>query len=1573
VSDDQLIWAPSPAYHLVPTSFEAGLTERPLFDADGEVAVHVPEEVLFDLGAVGWIDVGALVQFVLIVDAVHRSGRSVSVALPYEADLRHPTPDLEPARSGSKGPRRKREDAASFLGAARFRQALVTGPFAGRSRSVLVVAGRDPSAPGATPGRALGPPALDGEDVYYQNLLPLTWAGDPQSGELADFASFSAGLITQEATSATPRGQLSTIEARDLSNVVIFEFVQNVLEHAGLGAALVMVWPRSIITPVIRAEVLVPERRFLTWLNGARLPTAEVVVGDNGAGLVRTLRESYVDARDDHGGEIVDDLVALWAFDRWSTSAERDPTRGTRGLYRVDRVAAKHAGLVSVRTGRSFVGKRHDRREDDTSFRHSEGLPDVPGTVVRLRLPPFHESDTRPAAPAAADFELPFVSVKLDPLGPYGLSEAAANRYFEVVRAHENRHVCLLVEISGGDGSRSAIKYAIRTLARLRHPTSVVVTGFNAPWTQVKEICDEISATVTRERQDAESKSRDFYGVMDPVLVLGPRISDWRWTGTSEAASAMLNELGRTEHGILSHARIQELVPDQDERRRALQALEVEKVAQVAPDGVRLALSVGRVVSGVMGLIQRAADAELSRRTQPGRVYLTPSLRYVRHWFDPQESVSTWCPPRFLALALASLISVPAGGDTIVVADGNANEVAGHLRTALGGSRVDLLPSEVSSEEPEGLHRYEAGASVVVLFDILASGQSARRAIGQARRDGAFPIALLTVLDARERDTSRPRSFGVDEYCLASIDIDADPVPDPRPIDPFTRPAPVPSEREFRYALSEGELDALVRESGALQLGHWGSAGGRHFTFYLDATALLRQPSLLRGVVELVEGWSQPERMPTLELWHPEPEQRLAAPGRTLAEHLRTVRPDASVRPVHRRGSRAVRPANGASGGSDRPDEVVILDWGAITGSTVFSMLREAVDAGAKRVLVCLLLNQLPAANAALLARLRTLEAPFDDAEDGPATDVQVSFLAPFPVVGYESNCPVCQRLARLPADTSRLPDLIHHEQQEVKQLLALRPREDVASVDDVLRTADHQDRLLDSLRLRSTLQATLQSTVDRRDFVDRLKRLVADVGATDQSRASESLSDALTLVQFLSAEPQWITKPPLVFDEAAEHLAELARLVAIHGLPQARERADAIVVLRMASQEAFVAALASIFEASGHDEVMLGALFHGAYSLVGRDYIDRDSIGPLADAMETIKRKMDANPKGALHDVRLAADRINGMARMQAQRAEVVDLTRPEAWQRLVGVLVGVPPHRTEALEWMSPSMRSYEVSLVQSGLVHDPGLVYSWSDNLLKHWSQGSWEFMNVARPLLSLLAQEMAGRDAEWALSETSQYNLLDLIGSTDAEHSRFGEFVAEIARRRADILQPATWNRYVSRYRDVVKELMIPQLEGTDPETDEDVSSLVRFLRSVPANISVEVAEAIGEYEAFMDFQLVDIPDTPVWAFAPVPLVREVVRTFFDNIRIRTDPTGERAVVHVQIRRIGDHVELRVGNTATNREDSRRRRAIRALKDRAHAFGGAIEDELQVMPPFTFAVAARFLIMPNHPPEEPKERQ
>ena len=83
----------------------------------------------------------------------------------------------------------------------------------------------------------------------------------------------------------------------------------------------------------------------------------EIYFGDSGKGLINTLKEEYEKQKDirilSKSGYL---NILKWSFNKWSTSKGNEEIRGTKGLYRINRIVNKYNGLVLIRNNDVYGG-----------------------------------------------------------------------------------------------------------------------------------------------------------------------------------------------------------------------------------------------------------------------------------------------------------------------------------------------------------------------------------------------------------------------------------------------------------------------------------------------------------------------------------------------------------------------------------------------------------------------------------------------------------------------------------------------------------------------------------------------------------------------------------------------------------------------------------------------------------------------------------------------------------------------------------------------------------------------------------------------------------------------------------------------------------------------------------------------------------------------------------------------------------------------------------------------------------------------------------------------------------------
>ena len=334
--------------------------------------------LFFDLSRVEWVDIGAAVQLVTLIEAGLRDRLNITVALPLPRARQSEDAWMaaNPGAAHSTLQRiARRVNALGFLRYLRFDEVLSAEHLIALPGRLTILREYDSSEVSSILETDLDEDPSEEDQEYdpetsplYRFFFPLTWLSTTAPDQLGSISAFLASVI-----GARDRG-IEPLDADSIKNVILYELVQNVVEHAqGTEWALVAAWARPQDRPPLAWQYFPNERPYLNWFKEKNSPLVEIVVGDSGVGIPHNLGKSYRTASSQNGplesqapSESAE--ILLWAFDRWSTSKDSEGDRGTRGLYRLDRVVKKYQGLITVRSEDQIVGLDHGGPSFDLTF-----------------------------------------------------------------------------------------------------------------------------------------------------------------------------------------------------------------------------------------------------------------------------------------------------------------------------------------------------------------------------------------------------------------------------------------------------------------------------------------------------------------------------------------------------------------------------------------------------------------------------------------------------------------------------------------------------------------------------------------------------------------------------------------------------------------------------------------------------------------------------------------------------------------------------------------------------------------------------------------------------------------------------------------------------------------------------------------------------------------------------------------------------------------------------------------------------------------------------------------------------
>ena len=1580
---------------LVPATLESALLGggRPFLKTGWSAAAR--ERGLFlDLSRVEWVELSAVVRAALLVDAALRAGIHVQVAMPL------PRPRLSEelwaseqsglpaaARRGIEARVRRRPEARRFLEYLGFEQAL-TDCHLGEARARLRVL-HDYDSSGSRSAEEWqqdadrlgesGNENVPGLDERRRYAVPLTWltAGDPQ--HTAAVMEQLSGVLSVE-----KRG-IERIEGSAMSHVLLYELVENAIRHSGTSQALVAAFAHGAEAGPRPADYREAEAGYMQWLAGAQRPGVDLVIGDPGIGLVGALGVTYDNAR--RAGEAVPELsrgrnasVLEWAFDRRSTTLERN-RRGTRGLYRVDRVVKRHAGLITIRAANMLVGQDHGGPAYDRLVVDDGDLAYVPGTVLRAHIGPV-ASDYRARGETDVKSDLAF---SVSRLGRGAGALTADGEPLEIVLARGGPNACHILVPEIALDEPKAIDQLLGELAEARDPGAIALIGVH-DWDTVLGACELLNNDIADRRSHLEETSYDHFEVQDPVLVVG-ETGESAWAGALPAVSRALDALTEEPDGSMRLSDLEDLLGSNWAQVRQAFRRDTTLIARHG-EQVSLRLHPSAVLEAFAQSVARRVSDGIAH--DDGRVRMTASLTPLRAWVSADTVLDGPSANTAAMVALARRIRgrVPrlALHGCVLTADATASrERLGRLQTVVGAARVETAPSELGADATHYVSLAEPGEKVVIYGEVVASGESIRRALAQLMRDDAWPLVVACLADVRENAGESFTVWGlevpvvslVEERTVVTIEPGTPVVYVNASGQEERSPTPVP-----RYEIAPDDMMDLVAKREALHFGHIGGSSGRHFTFYVDAAKLLRGAELRDALTRSVAGWlaSDPEPDETrLQVWFPTPEPKVPRPAETLARHVHSRFERAALHPINREQ---------VQGGWRFPSvvdfvvadaSVVIVDWGALEGTTVTELIRLAAEAGAKRVLACLCLSQLRREAEWHLRSTRTLEAtlweppsvlfPDSGADEHPReperveVEVDVRFLSALPVPAFSlGDCPVCSQRATLADQRAATPAIRELIQWQRTHRLHLVAREDAVNrpVTDLDGNILPGSTTVRMLRLRRALEAALRSTRERENVVGRLRSL--------SPRTDEAPSDELLdLLRLLAVETPWMRRPPLVFEKVRHLLAEAAVAVALADDVGSGDRVNAIVVLRTCSKALFAARAEEIFVCNHADRAVTRQLLYGIYTYIQRPYLRAEKVWePLVEALAGMRRRI-ASEEVPQHSGKNDIDALHGRAIARSRLAKLSRYSLSEIWGDFYAELgAGFSVHGVgDSARRLAPNLLGVAPFVRDRGRgteQPEPEPVAEARRTLEVDWPRLELFLSDEVVPRLQTLAGPLASRAGRAAFGPHWMRLTRLLEDERSVTEWRITRLVRDVLEGRESLTDPRVWGDFTSEMEWLDAVILRTRLEGGGP--DSEPSRLIQFLEQAPTELHAAVNAAAARRGAHVaDIDTSGVPDDGVMVFFPRASLWDLVTQLVQNVEDHYEPDGDRAAgARVWIRREvaddGDpNVALVVENTATTPGPRQHGEFLAKYEEELPAFGGSIEHGRLDHPDLTYRVTVK----------------
>ncbi|TDC69826.1 hypothetical protein E1200_07350 [Actinomadura sp. GC306] len=1200
----------------------------------------------------------------------------------------------------------------------------------------------------------------------------------------------------------------------------------------------------------------------------------------------------------------------------------------------------------------------------------------------------------RPAGPS--DSRLSWVECTLDL--EHGLTPDSARRLADEaakVRADPGLGGVVATVPVGSLGSEPA---GTEAQAALRRALDVAVrVAGTAPVIMVVPDADRLllDLAISEFEMNGERPPRDLSedGTGAPVLIMGAS-GEVTWCGGTRRLHKLLGWLlmaGGT--GPLREAERRWLAGGGTPAgfERVLRA----HAAVLSPWGENVALRVSplnavRVIEEAV--YRRLADAV--RTAGPGvrrGLFRGPTLGITNRWVDIDQLLASIIGPEIAAFVLARKVERELGPmppDGAVMTSTRTPVVRAlatrFSRNLMFGGGCHTTPGEFDLDGFTVGDRVRDGTRVVLCEDLLLTENGVRRTAAGLVTARTEPEAIVCVIDARdERGPVRILNRTIPVIALTDVRLrereeaaDAEVVNiDPimrRPQRPVVPPSePVPQDELLRWCMADPET---------LRLGHVEGARRMHFSAVLQLDRLLQHADdsarITDAILDTVRG-ARAELAADdgvglagtpVQIWHPGP---ATAPAAQLANAVRRRMADrgegaAELVGVPRwvAGNRWMFPSDLGSGTTG--NLVIIVDWGAVSATTLRQMIRLAAAEAAAGVVAVAVLDQLDEQDSQVLRMCRAVDgtagavaalsggAPSVGALSGGAssggassgaapsrrvTPVVVRFLGISSLTGLEEHdCPMCatrRRYLELVADDTpgrlrRHAELLH------EQLRPLDPSEVSRNAAVDLFTVPVSGRdMVDYLRWRGLLRSALRDTGKRKEVIDRLGALAR--GASEQEWSRDNL------LRLLAAEQQWLKLPPLRFGVARELLAQIDRA----GLERAQTespwlRAQALTVLAVAAPQDLVDSLPRLLPVVLDEAVLVDHMLLECYRLLRRPSHDSPiDVGILRDHLINCRDQLESpgTEAGTVPGGRPVDDHVRVLEHLITIADHRVR-TRPQdpqtAWHRL--------------REDLRRAVRRHRL---ESDLLHVRDFVEDLPNGrpgpaevkqILREWRGCERRLDEHALANLPALADVLAGEFVADRLGPPEQERLLDLANDPNVTELRTLTESLEVLLAGPWEPQERSWSAQRREVLNGIRWWHHMFLAAHLPDSEQP-ALLVELVESAPTEPRPRLETVLGV--------TVDDPQGAADAlvFCPHKLLDEVLEHLLDNT-VRHGIEGAECRIHA-VCEFDDANDVRVvvRNSGT-RPSGRPGRGVRSFNERLRPFGATLRGRPLSDGPWTF---------------------
>lgn len=1008
----------------------------------------------------------------------------------------------------------------------------------------------------------------DVEYTNYKYVFPLEWINckNPSDYFLTIEKRLDKILENKE------RG-IDSIDVKGIKNVVFSELTKNVKEHSDSIYALFtigLIKSQYLFQPSQNSKPNPIELEYVSWLKENSIPSQiEIYFGDSGTGI---LTNNFINKyKYDIDGTILNNEERLkLSFQKWTTLKNDEERRGTKGLYRIQRIVNKYNGLFHITTSYHNGGYRKGGlTEEEWVYRKSNF--DFGGTFIQIKLCPYSDVKEFRYVLKDRNSKKRWKTVQYNPR----VSRDFIFQFKKDVKTNDNLLIILNLNELTDDQSCSLLENNLAEFSYYSHPCAVVLYILsNLKNDTIQTIVESVNVRIINETGNEvfqEFAHFDAEEVYDPVLVIGDK-NETFWFGGNQNLISLLNE-SYIKH--ITKPRLSEL----NEYIHLETELKIRIRLHLENDNKLVNVDKDEYFNFNFTNIDKFFEKEIIRqfgnRNKQHDIFCTPKLEVVENWIEIKELLANNEYGYALTLYLKyrdyvanEIHNLDRNNLFILIDHKQQKELAKAFANLLGvkARNIKNIHEDVNAEIPKRIKLFPEKSKVIVLTTIISSSETTRRLVKYIKRDSAIPDVILCLCNYRKNSITELETWN-DKTKIYSIfrKYDSEQTKiikdnayykskeNDLKLNLRLKSPQLEDETNFPIFKIEGDLRDLVVENKIMHYNHIGIYRDRHFTFYLDKTKLLNVESFIwRRISQVINDWKKINDISNFTLYLPKSILPTNNSTSRFLEFLKSL-------------TKRIKTLDEATNISAESN-VVYFDFGMMTGKAVNNVITKCTEAD--NLFICILFNQLKSNDLVFYRRIKTLnnQELFTNLKPKP-TNFKIEYLYELPLSYFNSEtCPICEHIRALEfyklnieymfkfsEDRQHKLKLIDAEEIQVAEY----PYDFYFSTDDI----EHElssELIMKMYEFKILIEKAETSTQQRIYVYDYIFRIYNNISEF----INDCNSELFALLYFLSHEINWLQKEPLVFKDLRVLLGDISHKIAIIS------RDDLSAILKLSNQE---------------------------------------------------------------------------------------------------------------------------------------------------------------------------------------------------------------------------------------------------------------------------------------------------------------------------------------------------------------------------------------------------------------------